>query len=282
MLFRDFLFSIKNVHISILEKGQITKLFKVVFVFLYKFIFLDLILYNYFYKKNLDKMYLKSSELYKKELSYLFKCFNSLRKEHGYDEAYRKNLKEIKHSNVDILEIGSAKGNGIASLYFYFPNSKLVAIDNNPFRIQYKSRRLRSIYADISSKKIMQNLSKHLNQKFDLIIEDCSHKLIDQIICFTENFKNIKRGGIYVVEDLNFPEIHEKFNPTNEAMNLKIILKKIQKNEKISSKFLNQKELENIKNDIESISFYKCKNKNNYLIEGICDYSEIVFIKKKI
>ena len=28
--------------------------------------------------------------------------------------------------------------------------------------------------------------------------------------------------------------------------------------------------------------FYKSKNKDNYLIHGLCDYSEIVFIKKKI
>ena len=282
MLLRDFFFSLKNVHISFLEKGQITKLFKVGIVFFYKFIFLDLILYNYFYKKNLDKTNSKNSELYKKKLGYLFEHFKSLRKEHGYEDAYQENLKEIKNLNIDILEIGSAKGNGIASLYFYFPNSNLIAVDNNPFRIQYKSRRIRSIFTDISSKKIMQNLSKHLNQKFDLIIEDCSHKLIDQIICFAENFKNIKKGGIYVIEDLNFPEIHEKFNPTNENINLKTILKKIKKNEKICSKFLDQEELENIKNDIESISFYKCDNKNNYLIEGICDYSEIVFIKKKL
>lgn len=128
----------------------------------------------------------------------------------------------------------------------------------------------------------MRNLTKHLNQNFDLIIEDCSHKLIDQIICFAENFKNLKRGGVYVIEDLNFPEIHEKFNPTNETINLKIILKKIQINEKISSKFINKEELEKIRNDTESISFYKCANKNNYLIEGLCDYSEIAFVKKKL
>ena len=90
MLFRDFLFSIKNVHISILEKGQIIKLFKVAIVFLYKFIFLDLILYNFFYKKNLDKIYSKNSELYKKELSYLFEYFNSLRQEHGYEDVYQE------------------------------------------------------------------------------------------------------------------------------------------------------------------------------------------------
>ena len=281
MLFRDFLFSIKNVHISILEKGQIIKLFKVAIVFLYKFIFLDLILYNFFYKKNLDKIYSKNNELYKKELSYLFEYFNSLRQEHGYEDVYQENLWTIKNRNIDILEIGSAKGDGLASFYFYFPNSNLIGIDNNPFRIRYKSKRIRNIYSDISSKKVMKNLTNHLNKKFDLIIEDCSHLLIDQIICFVENFKNLKEKGIYVVEDLNFPEIHEKYNPTGESMNLKIILKKIINNDKIDTQLIDKEQIDYMKNNIETIKIFKCKNKKNYLIEGISDYSEIAFIKKK-
>ena len=281
MLLRDFFFSIKNVHISFLEKGQIIKLFKVGVVFLYKFIFLDLILYNYFYKKNLDKIYSKSSELYNKELSYLFEHFNSLRREHGYEDAYQENLKEIKNCNIDILEIGSAKGDGLASFYFYFPNSSLIGIDNNPFRIRYKSKRIRMMYSDISSKNIMNNLTNYLNKKFDLIIEDCSHLLIDQIVCFVENFKNLKEKGIYVVEDLNFPEIHEKYNPTAEMVDLKTIFKKIINKEKIDTHLVNEKQLDFLKNNIETIKIFKCKNKKNYLVEGISDYSEIAFVKKK-
>ena len=110
-----------------------------------------------------------------------------------------------------------------------------------------------------------------MNRKFDVIIEDCSHKLIDQILCFAENFKNLKKGGIYIVEDLNFPESHRMYNPTDENVDLKTILKKINLNEKISTKFISHNDLGNIKNNIESIKFYK----------GQGDYSEIVFIKKK-
>tara|TARA_B100001996_G_scaffold26319_1_gene20315 strand:- start:70 stop:915 length:846 start_codon:yes stop_codon:yes gene_type:complete len=281
LLLRDFFFSIKNVHISFLEKRQIVKLFKVGVVFLYKFIFLDLILYNYFYKKNLDKIYSKSSELYNKKLSYLFEHFSSLRQEHGYEDAYQENLKEIKNRNIDILEIGTAKGDGLASFYFYFPNSILIGVDNNPFRIRYKSKRIRTIYSDISSKKVISNLTNHLSKKFDLIIEDCSHLLVDQIICFVENFKNLKENGIYVVEDLNFPEIHEKYNPTAESINLKVIFNKIINKEKIDTHLINEKQLTYLENNIETIKIFKCKNKKNYLVEGISEYSEIAFVKKK-
>ena len=77
MLFRDFLFSIKNVHISCFKRGKIIQLFKIGLVFLYKFIFLDLIIYNLFYKKDLDKISLKNKELYKKDLFYLNLFMNS-------------------------------------------------------------------------------------------------------------------------------------------------------------------------------------------------------------
>ena len=281
MLLKDFLFTFKNIHISFFEKKNIFKLIRVGTSILYKFLILELLIYNFFYKKNLDKVSEKNKELFKKDLNFLFEYFNSFRQEHSYAELYQDNLAGIKYNNLDILEIGLAKGDGIASFYFYFPKSNIIGVDNNPFRIRYKSNRIRNVYVDISSSKVLKNLTNHLNKKFDLIIEDCSHRLIDQILCFSQNFKNLKKGGIYIVEDLNFPEIHEMYNPTKEKLDLKTILKKIDKNEHVVSKFMDSEEINYIQHNVESIKFYKCMNKKNYLIAGICDYSEIAFIKKK-
>ena len=281
MLFKDFIFSFKNIHISFLETQNILKIARVGFSILYKFFILELVVYNFFYKKNLDKISISKKELFKKDLNFLFENFNSLRKYHNYADFFDENLKEIKDKKLDILEIGAAKGDGIACFYFYFSTSNLIGVDNNPFRFRYKSKRIRNIYTDVSSKKILRNLSIHLNKKFDIIIEDCSHRLIDQILCFTENFKNLKKGGIYIVEDLNFPEVDKMYNPTNEEVNLKIILKKINLGEEVTTKFMEKSEIEYIKNNFESIKFYKSKNKGNYLISDLCDYSEMVFVKKK-
>ena len=264
-----------------MKKKNIFKLIRVGTSILYNFLILELLIYNFFYKKNLDKVSEKNKELFKKDLNFLFEYFNSFRQEHSYAELYQDNLAGIKYNNLDILEIGLAKGDGIASFYFYFPKSNIIGVDNNPFRIRYKSNRIRNVYVDISSSKVLKNLTNHLNKKFDLIIEDCSHRLIDQILCFSQNFKNLKKGGIYIVEDLNFPEIHEMYNPTKEKLDLKTILKKIDKNEHVVSKFMDSEEINYIQHNVESIKFYKCMNKKNYLIAGICDYSEIAFIKKK-
>ena len=281
MLFKDFFFSFKNIHISFLEKKEIFKFIRVGISTIYKFFILDLIIYNFSYKDDLDNVSIKKKELFDKNLNFLFEYFSSLKQLVGYADCFHENLKELKNKKLDILEIGLAKGGGIASLYFYFPNSNLIGVDNNPFRIRYKSNRIRNIYADTSSKKILQNLTSHLNQKFDIILDDCGHRLIDQILCFSENFKNLKKGGIYIVEDLNFPELHTMYNPTNEVVNLKTILKKISLGEEIFTKFMQKNEIENIKDDIENIKFYRTKNKKPYLIHDLYDHSEIAFIRKK-
>ena len=271
MLFKDFFFGFKNIHVSFLEKKNISKLIRVGISILYKFFVLEVIIYNFFYKKDLDTISIKKKELFNKDLSFLFKYFDSYKLQEGYTDFYHENLKGLKGKKLDILEIGVARGDGIASFYFYFPYSNLIGVDNNPFKTRYKSKRIRNMYVDISSRQILKNLTNHLNQKFDLIIEDCSHKLIDQILCFSENFKNLKKGGIYIVEDLNFPEIHKMYNPTNEAVDLKTILKKINLGEEIFTKFMKENEIEYIQNNIENIKFYKGH-----------DNSEIVFIKKKV
>ena len=281
MLFKDFFFSFKNIHISFLEKKEIFKFIRVGISTIYKFFILDLIIYNFFYKYDLDKVSIKKKELFDKNINFLFEYFSSLKQLVGYADCFHENLNELKNKKLDILEFGLAKGGGIASLYFYFPNSNLIGVDNNPFRMRYKSNRIRSIYVDTSSKKILQNLSNHLNQKFDIILDDGGHRLIDQILCFSENFKNLKKGGIYIVEDLNFPELHTMYNPTNEVVNLKTILKKISLGEEISTKFMQKNEIENIKDDIENIKFYRTKNKKPYLIHGLYDHSEIAFIRRK-
>ena len=281
MLFKDFFFSFKNIHISFLEKKEIFKFIRVGISTIYKFFILDLIIYNFFYKDDLDKISIKKKELFDKNLNFLFEYFSSLKQLVGYADCFHENLKELKNNKLDILEIGAARGDGIASFYFYFPDSNLIGVDNNPFRIRYKSNRIRNIYVDTSSKKILQNLTSHLKQKFDIIMDDCGHRLIDQILCFSENFKNLKKGGIYIVEDLNFPELHTMYNPTNEVVNLKTILKKISLGEEIFTKFMQKNEIENIKDDIENIKFYRTKNKKPYLIHGLYDHSEIAFIRKK-
>lgn len=222
----------------------------------------------------------KYSSLCLKELLEHFESQSGL---HDYAGFYEQHLSPLKEKNtaINILEIGTLRGGGLASWFFYFPKANFIGMDFNPFKIRYKSKRIRNMYADVSSKKILANTSKQLNQTFDLIIEDCSHMLIDQILCFFALFKHVKPGGYYVVEDLNFPYIGTSHNPTHEKIGLRDILTCIDSGQPVHSKHVSQQTLREVASQIDSMHFHQSKNPNGYKIFGECDVSEIVFVKKK-
>ena len=91
---------------------------------------------------DLDKFSLKNSDLYKKDLNYLFQHFNSDKGEklinqyrkplnnvdkpirgHCYHEHYEKFF-SLKNENIDLLEIGAFKGNAAASFFFILKMQK--------------------------------------------------------------------------------------------------------------------------------------------------------------
>ena len=59
---------------------------------------------------------------------------------------------------------------------------------------------------------------------FNIIIEDASHTLKDQIISLFILFKKISQNGIFVCEDVDFPETRKDMNLKNEYPDLKQIL----------------------------------------------------------
>ena len=70
----------------------------------------------------------------------------------------------------------------------------------------YRSERLKNFFVDTSSKfSIEKNILKK-NIIFDLIIEDASHMLKDQIISLFILFKSLKSGGFFIIEEIDFPE----------------------------------------------------------------------------
>ena len=89
------------------------------------------------------------------------------------------------------MEIGSFYGNAAAAFFYYFKNSKIYSGDIFPDLFRYTSERLENFYIDSSSEDSLNRelLSKNIN--FDIIIEDASHSLKDQIISLFMLFKKL-------------------------------------------------------------------------------------------
>tara|TARA_B100000214_G_scaffold375147_1_gene360303 strand:+ start:399 stop:1247 length:849 start_codon:yes stop_codon:yes gene_type:complete len=237
---------------------------------------------------NLDIYSKKNQYLFQKDLNYLFEFFNSdkgnfyidqyiqpIKKTslkinaHGYSPFYEKYFVLKKEEKINILELGSFYGNASASLYCYFKNSKIYSGDVLPDLFRYKSNRVKNFLIDTSSEiSITQNLL-NLDRNYDIIIEDASHSLKDQIISLFLLFKKINPNGLFICEELDFPETRKDMNPNNEYPDLKTILLNIKNKQDFNSKYIKQEDkiyfLENFRN----IELYKGK------------YNEVAIIEKK-
>ena len=231
---------------------------------------------------NLDNLSIKQYNF-----DYLFNKFNSDKAKkvkfkgrvtvgHNYSPHYEKYLKKYKlKKEIKILEIGSQFGNSAAALHFYFKNSKIVCADINPFAMNKFSKRIRPIYIDTQSEIIIKKFSKYFNKKFDIIIDDGSHNIKDQIVSLKILFPILKKGGTYIIEELNQYRALKSLNPDNEKNTTIKILKAIKKKKKTTSLYLTKKNLMYLSKNIKKINFGGGK----FIQNGI-NISSIAFINK--
>lgn len=263
-------------------------------IFLKYFIFLTLPVMYFLNKllypksKNLELFAKKNDYLFEKDLGFLFQFFNSdkgeffinqydkplknrkkLKTGHSYHNFYEKYFKPVKNKSLDILEIGSFKGNSTAAFYFYFKNSQILSCDLYPDFFLYKSDRIKQLKIDNSSETELNFSILEKNIKFDIIIEDAGHYLKDQIISLFILFKSLKPGGIFVIEELDFPDTRDDMNLLNEKPTLKEILNLINQNHNFTSKYVTSEQKKYFLNNFKDINIFKGQ------------YNEIAFITKK-
>lgn len=259
-------------------------------IYIIFFLPLNYLLNKFFFEsiKNLDDLSMKNKELFEKDLNFLFEKFNSDKgrlfidqyqkpikkiKEkidgHCYDAYYEKYFDKLKEKKIDILEIGSFKGNATAAFYFYFKNAKIISGDIFPDLFRYKSERIKNFFLDNSKESELIHKIIKTNRKFDIIIEDAGHYLKDQIISLFMLFRSLKSNGIFVIEELDFPDVRQDMNILNEKPTLKEILKSIQKKENFISKYVSDSDKDYFLNNYKDIKVFKGK------------FNEIAFITKK-
>ena len=275
---------------KIYYRHRIKKASFVLKIYLILTIFFKYIL-NLFYlpkTKNLDDYSKENQNLFQKDLNYLCEYFNSDKGEkftnqyakpskqddkkiiaHGYAKIYEKYLQEHKEKNLNIIELGSFYGNASAAFYFYFKNSQIYSADINPDMYLYRSKRLINFFTDTSSRSSIERNILKKNIQFDLIIEDASHMLKDQIISLFILFKNLKSGGFFIVEEIDFPEKREDMRVGQEFPDLKTILNRIINKENFNSKYINENEKNYFLENFDTIKFYTG------------NINEIAIIKKK-
>ncbi len=134
---------------------------------------------------------------------------------------------------------------------------------------RYKSKRINNFFIDASSEDSIKKKLLNKEISFDIIIEDASHLLKDQIISLFLLFKKLNSGGVFITEELDFPDTRKDMNINNEKPTLKNILLSIIEQKEFNSKYISENDKRYF---LENYAFIKIFKGNT---------NEIALIKKK-
>jgi len=134
---------------------------------------------------------------------------------HPYTAVYDLLFSQLRYKKIKLAEIGILYNQSMLCWRDYFTNADLYGFEyNTEFLNNAKSHNLTGTTYDLinitDETSIIDTLSKY--GKFDIIIEDSTHKFDDQLrlINIAHNFLNT--GGILVIEDIFRNESEENYN----------------------------------------------------------------------
>jgi 2-polyprenyl-3-methyl-5-hydroxy-6-metoxy-1,4-benzoquinol methylase len=109
----------------------------------------------------------------------------------------------------------------------FFINATIYGADIDK-EVLFNEKRIKTYEMDQLNPNSIKNMWKSINKKnFDIIIDDGMHSHQSSLIMFSNCFYNLRPGGIYFIEDVNFRYLKnlvndlDEFNPTVIELNSK-------------------------------------------------------------
>jgi hypothetical protein len=123
-------------------------------------------------------------------------------KNHLFYGIYERYFHQLRDQPLNILEVGVYEGESTRVLAEYFPNSKILAVDNQTLtdfsgidNISFHE------FSQTDGDRWTQLLEAEAPDGLDIVIDDASHVGFFSQITFCHLFSRLKPGGLYVVED---------------------------------------------------------------------------------
>jgi hypothetical protein len=125
---------------------------------------------------------------------------------HRYYELYQKDFESLKDQDLNILEIGTFKGESTQSWLDFFSIAKIFTADTFERVVPEKiptleNNRVQWFKVDSTSSNCKENF-KNLNIQFDFIIDDGLHTPEGQRLTFENLIDFLKPTGSYYIEDV--------------------------------------------------------------------------------
>lgn len=118
---------------------------------------------------------------------------------------YDRILRDLRDSDIRLLEIGVQNGGSLEIWSSYFARGRIfVGCDINPDcgLLGFADPRIHVVVADAGT-PLAKTRIMELSGRFDLVIDDGSHRSGDILRAFLQYFPTVTANGLYVIEDLH-------------------------------------------------------------------------------
>lgn len=127
---------------------------------------------------------------------------------HSYIEVYEEILAPYRETAKNVLEIGLFNGNSMRMWEQYFTQAKVFGIDCDEqphggladLRPMIAEGTHNIIIGDAANLDFIE--SQFGDIKFDVVVEDASHDLEQQLLIYYNLKLYMKKGGVYIIEDI--------------------------------------------------------------------------------
>lgn len=120
---------------------------------------------------------------------------------HDYLKYYHLHLSGIRMQVRTVLEIGVDAGTSLAMWEDYFPNARIHGIDIHPACERSVGGRRQVHIGNAIDPTFLETVLASEPDGFDIVIDDGSHLMEDQLFSFNYLFPRLTSHGIYVIED---------------------------------------------------------------------------------
>ena len=190
---------------------------------------------------------------------------------HGYMDVYEPLFKELSFAKK-ILEIGVYKGGSLRLLQSYFPNSNIYGLDLG-YNEEYKQNgdNFNVIFGNQENREDLEDLIVVIDDELDLIIDDGGHTMRQQQISFGFLFKHLKKGGVYILEDLHTSRygFNTDYVGKSDLITTLDLLTNFKNTTNIISNHMTDEEKVYLEENIESIEIWSKNIEHNISVTSI-------------
>jgi hypothetical protein len=155
---------------------------------------------------------------------------------HSYIEMYyEKTLANYKDKTITLLEIGVNAGRSLELWAKYFNEDSIIIGIDKKMTVPYKpsKKNMRYIIGDATKEETVKKLDD-----IDIIIDDGSHRIQDQLKSFNLLYPKLKEDGVYIIEDIR------DIDSTIQQF------KDLENSHRVTVKIFDFRNLKNIKDDV--------------------------------